>query len=70
MWLDNKIHNYGLEGSYNTGAFSPDYFAMLKEAICCNSTADLYQGTNEETGEPELKEKGSKTEVALLKYLR
>ena len=54
MWLDNKVHDYGLEESYNTSAFSPDYFAMLKEAICCNSTADLYQGTNEETGESEV----------------
>jgi Ca2+ transporting ATPase len=71
VWIDNKIHPYLLEEDYNPQAFSPDYFALLKEAICCNTTADLCHNPNAgQEGEEEMLEKGSKTEIALLKFLR
>lgn len=41
------------------GRFSPEFFALLKEAICVNSTASI----------TEKGEDGSKTEIAMLKML-
>ena len=68
MWFDKKVLDYEESNEYNANSFNAEYFALLKEAICLNSVADITSKTKED-GSEEVEEHGSKTEVALLKFL-
>jgi magnesium-transporting ATPase (P-type) len=80
MWVDGKVINYEDNPDFTQKQFCAEFFSILKEAICCNSTAEIIRNEefdktrdgkmdpNEEI--PEFIEKGSKTEIALLKYLK
>ena len=80
LWIDRKVYDYESNPEYNQNVFSGEYFALLKESICINSTAELVKdkptdqtnlGQDEGEGDEESnKEKGNKTEIALLKYLK
>ena len=65
MWFDKKVLDYEYNKDYNSTSFNAEYFALLKEAICLNSVADITTKIEEE----KVEEHGSKTEVALLKFL-
>ena len=53
---------------YEPGSFSYDYFTILKEAICVNSTAFFIEQEDKMENKT-LICKGSKTECALLKFI-
>ena len=67
MWFDKKVLDYEYNKDYNSTSFNAEYFALLKEAICLNSVADITTKIEEE--KEKVEEHGSKTEVALLKFL-
>jgi len=49
--------------------FHSDYFYMVKESMCANSGVTFAYQTNLKTGENELVLNGSRTEVAMVKFL-
>ena len=53
---------------YEPGSFSYDYFTILKEAICVNSTAFFIEQSDSMQNKTKIG-KGSKTECALLKFI-
>jgi magnesium-transporting ATPase (P-type) len=77
MWVDRKqftaeinLDNRKIDviDLYDPACFSYDYFSLLEEAICVNSTAFIIEQTDN-SGNLTKVGKGSKTEVALLKFL-
>jgi hypothetical protein len=80
MWVDGKVLDYETNPDYSQKQFCAEFFSILKEAICCNSTAEIirneeFDKTRATGGTPaddcdEFIEKGSKTEIALLKFLK